>query len=45
VSEVVDLIGSWRERVGVNRFYLQTLDLTDLDHIELFAAEVAAQLD
>jgi alkanesulfonate monooxygenase len=45
VSEVVDRIGTWRERAGVTRFYLQTLDLTDLDQIELVAAEVAPQLD
>ena len=45
VSEVVDRIGTWRERAGVTRLYLQTLDLTDLDHIELVAAEVAPQLD
>jgi F420-dependent oxidoreductase-like protein len=45
VSEVVDRIGAWRERAGVRRFYLQTLDLTDLDHVELVAAEVAPQLD
>jgi alkanesulfonate monooxygenase len=45
VSEVVDLIGTWRERTGVTRFYLQALDLTDLDQIELVAAEVAPQLD
>ena len=44
VSEVVERIGTWRERVGVTRFYLQTLDLADLDHIELVAAEVAPQL-
>ena len=44
VSEVVDRIGTWRERAGVSRFYLQTLDLTDLGHIELVAAEVAPQL-
>lgn len=45
VSEVVDRLGTWRERTGVTRFYLQTLDLTDLDHIELVASEVAPQLD
>jgi alkanesulfonate monooxygenase len=44
VAEVVDQIGAWRERTGATRFYLQTLDLTDLDHIELVAAEVAPQL-
>jgi alkanesulfonate monooxygenase len=45
VSEVVDRIGNWRERTGATRFYLQTLDLTDLDHIELVAGEIAPQLD
>ncbi|HJP79188.1 MAG TPA: LLM class F420-dependent oxidoreductase [Pseudonocardiaceae bacterium] len=45
VSEVVDRIGTWRERTGATRFYLQTLDLADLDHIELVAGEVAPQLD
>ena len=45
VAEVVDRIGAWREQTGVTRFYLQTLDLTDLDQIELVAAEVAPQLD
>ena len=29
---------------GVTRFYLQMLDLADLDQIELIAAEVAPQL-
>jgi alkanesulfonate monooxygenase len=45
VSEVVDRLGTWRERAGVTRFYLQALDLADLDHIELVASEVAPQLD
>jgi alkanesulfonate monooxygenase len=45
VSEVVDRLGTWRERTGVTRFYLQTLDLADLDHIELVAAEVAPHLN
>jgi F420-dependent oxidoreductase-like protein len=44
VSEVVDRIGAYRERTGITRLYLQLLDLSDLDHIELFAAEVAGQL-
>jgi alkanesulfonate monooxygenase len=43
-AEVVDRIGTWRERTGVARIYLQTLDLQDLDHVELVAAEVAPQL-
>ena len=28
----------------MTRFYLQILDLADLDHLELIAAEVAPQL-
>jgi F420-dependent oxidoreductase-like protein len=43
VSEVVDAIGRYAE-VGVERFYLQVLDLDDLDHLELVAAQVAPQL-
>jgi alkanesulfonate monooxygenase len=43
-AEVVDKLGTWRERSGVTTAYLQVLDLTDLDHIELVAAEVAPQL-
>jgi F420-dependent oxidoreductase-like protein len=44
VSHVVDEIGTWRERTGATRFYLQVLDLADLDHLELIAAQVAPQL-
>lgn len=43
-SEVVDRIGKWREATGVERIYLQLLDLTDLEHIDLIAAEVVPQL-
>jgi len=43
-AEVVDRIGVWRERTGITRIYLQTLDLQDLDHVELVASEVAPQL-
>jgi alkanesulfonate monooxygenase len=43
-AEVVDRLGHWRERTGVTRFYLQLLDLADLDQIELIGAEVAPQL-
>jgi len=43
-AHVVDAIGTWRERTGATRFYLQVLDLSDLDHLELIAAEVAPQL-
>jgi F420-dependent oxidoreductase-like protein len=44
VAQVVDRLGAWRERTGATRFYLQVLDLADLDHVELIAAEVAPQL-
>ncbi len=43
-AEVVDRIGTWREQTGVSRLYLQVLDLSDLDHLDLVAAEVAPQL-
>ena len=43
VAEVVDAIGAYAA-VGATRMYLQTLDVDDLDHIELIAAEVAPQL-
>ncbi|GAA4554637.1 LLM class F420-dependent oxidoreductase [Amycolatopsis samaneae] len=44
-AEVVDKIGRWREQTGITRLYLQLLDLSDLDQIDLVAAEVAPQLD
>lgn len=44
VAQVVDQLGVWQERTGLSRFYLQILDLADLDHLELIAAEVAPQL-
>jgi F420-dependent oxidoreductase-like protein len=44
-AEVVDRIGQWREKTGITRVYLQLLDLTDLDQIDLIASEVAPQLD
>jgi F420-dependent oxidoreductase-like protein len=43
-AEVVDKIGQWREKTGITRIYLQILDLHDLDHLELIAAEVAPLL-
>jgi len=43
-AEVVERLSQWRERTGVSRVYLQTLDLADLDHVELVAAEVAPKL-
>ncbi|MGC4962350.1 LLM class F420-dependent oxidoreductase [Gordonia sp. DT101] len=42
-AEVVEKIESYRD-AGASRIYLQTLDLSDLDHLELVANEVAPQL-
>ncbi|PKV82124.1 F420-dependent oxidoreductase-like protein [Nocardia fluminea] len=42
-AEVVDKIAQYRE-IGASRIYLQILDLADLDHLELIAAEVQSQL-
>ncbi|NLU79031.1 LLM class F420-dependent oxidoreductase [Micromonospora sp. HNM0581] len=42
-AEVVDTIGRYAE-IGSQRLYLQVLDLTDLDHLDLVAAEVMRQL-
>jgi F420-dependent oxidoreductase-like protein len=43
VGEVVDRIGALTE-MGVQRLYLQVLDLHDLDHLDLVAREVATRL-
>jgi F420-dependent oxidoreductase-like protein len=43
VSQAVEAIGAYAE-AGAGRLFLQTLDLSDLDHVELIAAEVAPQL-
>jgi alkanesulfonate monooxygenase len=42
-DELVDKIGAYAER-GAGRMYLQTLDLSDLDHLDLVAAEVMPQV-
>jgi F420-dependent oxidoreductase-like protein len=42
VAEVVERIGEYAA-AGASRIYLQTLDLTDLDHLELVATEVQPQ--
>ena len=42
-AEIVDKIGRYAA-LGASRVYLQVLDLTDLDHLDLVAAEVASQL-
>jgi len=43
VDEVVDTIGRFTE-AGMERIYLQILDLHDLDHLRLIAAEVMPAL-
>ncbi len=42
-AQVVDKIGRFAE-LGASRLYLQVLDLTDLDHLELIANAVAPQV-
>jgi F420-dependent oxidoreductase-like protein len=42
-AEVVEQIGRFAD-VGATRLYLQILDLDDLDHVELLASEVLAQV-
>jgi F420-dependent oxidoreductase-like protein len=42
-AELADLLGRYAE-VGASRIFLQTLDLSDLDHIDLIASDVAPQL-
>ncbi|HEX6967796.1 MAG TPA: LLM class F420-dependent oxidoreductase [Micromonosporaceae bacterium] len=42
-AEIVDKIGRYAA-IGCERIYLQVLDLTDLAHLELVAAQVAPQL-
>ena len=42
-DEIVDKLAPFAE-AGVQRVYLQLLDMSDLDHLELFATEVIPQL-
>lgn len=42
-AEVVDKIGRYAE-IGARRIYLQILDLSDLDHLELISTQVQSQL-
>jgi len=42
-TEIVDRLAPFAE-AGVQRVYLQVLDIADLDHLELFANEVIGQL-
>jgi alkanesulfonate monooxygenase SsuD/methylene tetrahydromethanopterin reductase-like flavin-dependent oxidoreductase (luciferase family) len=43
-GEVAEKIGRYAAEAGSSRFYLQILDLNDLDHLELIATQVAPQL-
>jgi F420-dependent oxidoreductase-like protein len=43
VSEVIDTLARW-QAAGAERVYLQVLDLDDIDHLELIAAEVMPAL-
>jgi alkanesulfonate monooxygenase SsuD/methylene tetrahydromethanopterin reductase-like flavin-dependent oxidoreductase (luciferase family) len=42
-TAIVDRLGALAE-LGIQRVYLQVLDLHDLDHLELVASEVMPQL-
>jgi F420-dependent oxidoreductase-like protein len=42
-NEIVDKLAPFAQ-IGVQRIYLQLLDMADLDHLDLFAAEVIPQL-
>lgn len=42
-AEIVDKIGTYSE-AGSSRFYLQVMDLSDLDHLDLIASEILPQL-
>lgn len=42
-SEIVDRLGAFIA-AGVQRIYLQVLDMSDLEHVELFGTEVVPQL-
>jgi F420-dependent oxidoreductase-like protein len=43
-AEIADKLGAYIE-AGVQRVYLQLLDMSDLDHLEFFASQVVPQLD
>lgn len=43
VSEVVDRLGAWSE-AGVQRVYLQVLDVSDLEHVALLGEQVRPQV-
>jgi len=41
-AEIVDKLATFTQ-AGVQRVYLQMLDMADLDHLDLFASDVARQ--
>lgn len=43
-DEAAATLRHWIDEANVERVYLQVLDLTDLDHLDLIAAEVASAL-
>jgi F420-dependent oxidoreductase-like protein len=44
VTEAADTLNAWRA-AGIERIYLQILDLSDLDHMDLIAEAVAGMVD
>ena len=42
-AQIVDQLGPYAD-IGLQRVYLQVLDMSDLDHLQLFADEVGRQL-
>ncbi|MGH3540919.1 MAG: LLM class F420-dependent oxidoreductase, partial [Mycobacterium sp.] len=42
-NEIVERLGPFAE-IGVQQVYLQLLDMSDLEHLQLFAGEVLRQL-
>jgi len=42
-AEIADKLSAYQQ-IGVERAYLQLLDMSDLDHVEFFAAEVIPQI-
>jgi F420-dependent oxidoreductase-like protein len=42
-AEIADKLGAYTE-AGVQRVYLQVLDMYDLDHVDFFASQVISQL-
>jgi hypothetical protein len=42
-GKIVDVLGQYAD-LGASRVYVRLRDLSDLDHLELLAAEVAPQL-